>query len=708
MATLQTIRTRAGLLVAIVIGISLAAFILGDMFQGGSSLFQGDRLEIGEVEGQSIQYPEFQQQVEELGEIYRMNTQESQLDESTWVQVREQAWQNTVRRIIMDDVYENLGVSVSSEELFDMLQGTNLHPIVQQLFQNPNTGQVDRSAVVRFLQNLESGAVAPEQREYWLYLEDQIVEQRIQTKYNNLVGKGLFVTTEEAQKSLEAKNKQVSFDYIALSRNTVADSQVVVTEKDLKDYYNANQENYRQEKNRRIEYITFPVTPSDADYQDAQQWVTDAVSDFASAEDNVAFVNSNSDESFDNTWYKQNELPADIATWIFEGDAEVGDIFGPYFEDEAYKLAKLHASEMMPDSVEARHILLQVSTQQELLSQQELADSLKTAIENGSNFGELAQEYSADQGSAIQGGELGWFGRGQMVEPFEEAAFNNEINEVTIVNSQFGIHVIQTTDHGNLSRQVQVAYLVRNVVPSTQTYQNVYARASEFAGDVTNKAEFDAAVEEQNLNKRAASLGENDRNVAGLENARPLVRAAYESKEGRLLQDTQGSTIFDLNDNFVIATLASATEEGIADFESVRDRVELAVTREKKAEFLKEKASAAMEGKTDLTAIASELDATIESASNINFNAVQIPGVGMEPAVIGTATTLDTDQISKPVAGNSGVYIVQVTSVTEGTNQDVESEQLQLAQNLTFRAQSQAYNAHREIAEIEDQRSKFY
>jgi len=493
-----------------------------------------------------------------------------------------------------------------------------------------------------------------------------------------------------------------------LSRNTVADSQVVVTEKDLKDYYNANQENYRQEKNRRIEYITFPVTPSDADYQDAQQWVTDAVSDFASAEDNVAFVNSNSDESFDNTWYKQNELPADIATWIFEGDAEVGDIFGPYFEDEAYKLAKLHASEMMPDSVEARHILLQVSTQQELLSQQELADSLKTAIENGSNFGELAQEYSADQGSAIQGGELGWFGRGQMVEPFEEAAFNNEINEVTIVNSQFGIHVIQTTDRGNLSRQVQVAYLVRNVVPSTQTYQNVYARASEFAGDVTNKAEFDAAVEEQNLNKRAASLGENDRNVAGLENARPLVRAAYESKEGRLLQDTQGSTIFDLNDNFVIATLASATEEGIADFESVRDRVELAVTREKKAEFLKEKASAAMEGKTDLTAIASELDATIESASNINFNAVQIPGVGMEPAVIGTATTLDTDQISKPVAGNSGVYIVQVTSVTQGTNQDVESEQLQLAQNLTFRAQSQAYNAHREIAEIEDQRSKFY
>lgn len=522
------------------------------------------------------------------------------------------------------------------------------------------------------------------------------------------MGKGLFVTSEEAQKSLQAKNKQVNFDYIALSRNTVADSQVVVTEKDLQDYYNANKENYRQEKNRRIEYITFPVTPSDADYQDAQQWVNDAVSDFAEAEDNVAFVNSNSDESFDNTWYKQNELPTDIGSWIFEGGAEVGDIFGPYFENEAYKLAKLHASEMMPDSVEARHILLQINTQEELMSQQELADSLKTAIENGSDFGELAQQFSADQGSAIQGGELGWFGRGQMVEPFEEAAFNNEVNEVTVVPSQFGIHIIQTTDRGDLTRQVQVAYLVRNVVPSTQTYQNVYAKASEFAGEVTNKTEFDAAVEEQDLNKRAATVGENDRNIAGLDNARPLVRAAYESDEGKLLQDTQGSTIFDMGDNFVIATLATATEEGIADFETVRDRVELAVMREKKAEALKEKARAAMEGKTDLQAIASELGATVESASNINFNAVQIPGIGMEPAVIGTASTLEPDQISKPVAGNNGVYIVQVTSVNEGTNQDVEAERMQLVQNLSFRAQSQAYNAHREATEVEDQRSKFY
>ncbi len=708
MATLQKIRTRAGLLVAIVIGISLAAFILGDIFRSGNSLFQRDRLEIGEIDGESIQYPDFQREVEELGEIYRMNNDQSQLDEDTWVQVREQTWQNTVRQLVMDDVYDDLGVAVSSEELFDMLQGQNLHPIVQQLFRNPNTGQVDRSAVVRFLKNLETGGIAPEQRDYWLYLEDQIVDERIQTKYNNLVGKGLYVTSEEAQRSLTQKNKQVNFDYIMLPHSSVADSQVVVTEKDLKDYYNENKENYEQEKVRQIEYLTFPVEPSNADYEAAEEWINDAVSDFADAEDNVAFVNSNSDVGFDNTWYKENDLPEDIATWIFESDAEVNAIFGPYFEDEAYKMAKLHASEMMPDSVEARHILLQVNTQQELTQMQALADSLKTAIENGSDFAELAREFSTDQGSAVQGGDLGWFGRGQMVEPFEQAAFNNEVNEVSIVNSQFGIHIVQTTQKGALSPQVQVAYLVRNVVPSTQTYQDVYAEASKFAGENTTKEEFDAAVEEQNLNKRVASVREDGRRIAGLENARILIRAAYDAKVGQIIQDPQGSTIFDLGDNFVIATLVSATEEGIADFESVRDRVELAVIKEKKAVFLKEKANAALEGKSDLNAVATELDTEVKNATNINFTSVQIPGAGMEPAVIGTATALDTDEISEPVAGNSGVYVVQVTSVNQGTDQDMESEKMRLAQNLTFRASSQAYNAQREAVEIEDKRAKFY
>ncbi len=707
MATLQKIRTKAGLLVAIVIGFSLAAFILGDMLQGGSSIFQRNQMEIGEINGESIQYPDFQRQVEDLGAIYKRNSQQNQLDDNTWVQIREQTWQSNVRNIVMQDIYDNLGVDVSSEELFDMIQGSNLHPIIQQLFRNPNTGQVDRATVVRFLKNLEAG-VSPDDRAYWLYIENQFAEERTQTKYSNLVGKGLYVTSSEAKNSVEAKNKKVNFDYIALNYSTVADSQVVVTENDLKSYFNLHKDDYKQEKTRKIDYITYPVNPSSADFKDAENWINDIKSDFENATDNIQFVNSNSDVSFDNTWYKKENLPENIGTWIFDEGAEVNDVFGPFFENNTYTLAKLHALEMMPDSVQARHILLTVNTQEEVASKQALADSLKTAIDNGSDFAELARQYSTDQGSAIMGGDLGWFGRGQMVKPFEEAAFNNAKNEVTVVASQFGIHIVQTTERGKLTKQAQVANLIRNVQPSTKTYQDTYALASKFVGENRSGEDFETAVTEEKLNKRTITVGENDRQIVGLENARILIREAFNTDVGDMILTTQGSPIFELGDNFVIAVVSQATEEGIAELDEVRSRIELSVIKEKKSEYLVNKANATMQGKTDLDEIAGELNTTVKNASNIDFNSFSIPGLGVEPAVVGTVATLDVDQISSPVSGSNGVYILKVTSENISGDEDLGAEQTRLAQNSAFRANSQAYEVQREAADIVDKRSKFY
>lgn len=707
MATLQKIRTKAGLLVAIVIGISLAAFILGDMLQSSSSIFQRDRMEIGEINGESIQYPDFQKQVEELGEIYKQNTQQNQLDENSWVQVREQTWQSNVRNVVMKDVFEDLGIEVCSEELFDMIQGQNLHPIIQQLFRNQTTGQVDRSAVIRFLKGLET-EVAPENRNYWLYLEKQIVEERTQSKYSNMVAKGLYVTTPEAQSSVAAKSKVMNFDYVALNLASVPDSSVAVTDTDLKAYFNKNKEDYKQEKQRKIEYITYPVKPSAADFKDAENWINDIKSDFETATDNIQFVNSNSDVVFNDTWYKKETLPENVGTWVFDENAEVNSVFGPYFENETYSLAKLHAIEMMPDSVQARHILLRVNSQEELALMQNVADSLKAVIEKGGDFAALATQYSSDQGSAIAGGDLGWFGRGQMVKPFEEAAFSNAKNEVQVVISQFGIHIVQTTNRSALSKQVQVAYLVRNVVSSTRTYQDTYAVASKFAGENTNAESFENAVVAEKLNKRVISVGENERQIVGLENARTLIKNAYETEEGNIILTTQGSPIFELGDNFVIAVLTEATDEGPATFEAVKPRVQLNVLKEKKTEYLMKKADAALQGKTDLQAVASELNTTVKNAANIDFNAYSIPGLGLEPAVIGTVVSLDVDKISTPVAGNNGVYIVKVTSVSQIGNEDIANEKLRLAQNLVVRASSQAYEAQRKASEIVDKRSKFY
>ena len=707
MATLEKIRTKAGLLVAIVIGISLAAFVLGDMLKSGSSMFQKDQMEVGEIDGESIQYPDFQKKLVELGEIYKQNTQQKQLDENSWVQVREQAWQGFIRKIVMGDVYDELGIEISSDELFDMIQGANLHPIIQQLFRNPNTGQVDRGAVIRFLKSLETG-VAPEQRDYWLYLEKQIVEEREQAKYSSMVGKGLYVTGEAAQKSVEAKSKKVNFDYIALNYSSVSDSLVTVTEGDLKAYFNSHQDDYKQEKLRKIEYITYLVKPSANDFNEAENWIKDIKADFGTATDNIQFVNSNSDNSFEGTWGKKDNLPVNIGTWVFDENAEVNAVFGPYFENETYTLAKVHAIEMMPDSVEARHILLKVNTQEEVAFVQALADSLKTEIEGGADFATLATKYSTDQGSAVNGGDLGWFKRGQMVKPFEEAAFNNAKNEVAIAASQFGIHIIQTTKLGVKTKQVQIAYLVRNVEASTRTIQDTYSQASKFAGKNSTSEEFLAAVAEQKLSKRVITVREDDRQVVGLENARPLIRSAFKAEEGEVIISSQESPIFELGDNFVIAILTKVTEEGVASFDDVRARVELGAVKDKKAEYLSEKANAAMAEKTDLSAIATELKSTVKNAANIDFNSYSIPGLGLEPVVVGTVVSLNVDQISTPISGLNGVYIVKVTSVNEGIKTDIAVEQVSLAQSLSFRANSQAFEAHRNSVEIVDKRSKFY
>lgn len=707
MATLQKIRTQGGLLVAIVIGLALVAFILGDLFQSGSSLFTRGRLEVGSIKGESVQYPDFMTKAEQLAEIYRSNTGQSQLNEDEWVQVREQTWENLIREKVMGDVYDEVGIAVSSDEMFDMVQGNNIHPIVQQIFTDPNTGIFDRGMVVNFLKNLEMG-VSPEQRNYWLYLEQQILNERLQAKYNNLIGKALYVTGNEAQQSVEQRSRNFNFEYIVLNYSSVPDSTVKITDSDLKAYYEANKNEFKVEKTREIEYITFPVKPSQADYAAAERWINDIQDDFKNATDNIQFINSNSDVNFVDVWYKRENIPANLSAWIFDEAAAVGDVFGPYFENESYKLAKLHASELMPDSVEARHILLRATNAQEAAAAQMLADSLKGLIDSGSDFATLARQYSTDTGSSITGGDLGWFGRGMMVKPFEDAAFNNKVGEVTIVPSQFGLHIVQTTRKGTLTPQVQVAVLERTVTPSTQTNQAVYALASKFVSENTNREKFNAAAEAQGLEKKLAVVRENDREIPGLEMPRPLIRAAFDADVNDILKNTDGSPIFEFGENFVIGTLTKETEEGVAPFETVKVRVELAVEREKKAAYLADRIRTASEGKSDMYAIATDLNASVNVASNINFSSVTVPDVGSEPALIGTVSALDNGAMSKPFKGNTGVFLAKVNTVEENGGDDIDAEKARLVQSMSFRASYQAYEAHREAVKIEDNRSKFF
>ncbi|MEN6452796.1 MAG: SurA N-terminal domain-containing protein [Prolixibacteraceae bacterium] len=704
MATLQRIRNRAGILVAGVIGLALLAFILGDMLNAGSSLMRPSQMKIAEINGKSVQYPDFQKKIEETAEIYKMNSGQTQLDDNAWMQVREQVWQDFVREAVMSDVYDELGLTVSSDELFDMIQGSNIHPIIRQLFTNSQTGQVDKSAILQFLKSLENNAT-DQRKAYWLYIEEQIKKERILTKYNNLIRQGLYVTKADADSELKAKNKTANIRYISVPYTSMSDSAVKVTDKELRDYYKAHQDEYKQAASRTIEYVTFPVVASPEDDQNTKKWIEDIKAEFASVKDNEEYVNVNSDVRFENIYQKKEDLTPELAELAFSDEA--GQVYGPYKEGNAYKLAKVDDLRDLPDSVQARHILIRPETAGSYDKALALADSLKSLIEKGASFAGLAGQYSEDPGSKVKGGDLGWFRRNQMVKPFEEACFNGEINKVYSVTTQFGVHLIQPTQKGKLVKQVRLAILTRNIEPSTQTYQKIYAQASKFASESQTNEAFLKAVKSQNLTKKVAQVEENQQEVVGLVQSRPLVRAAFLTDDNNVLENNEGSTIFEFGNNFVVATLVAINEEGIAPFEEVKPRVELAVKRANKANALFAKTQEIAKGNT-LEVTAQKLNTEVKDANDINFSMYTIPALGVEPAVTGTVAALEKDKVSPPIKGNTAIYLIKITSLTETKDENIEAEQQRLSQALGYRANYQAFEAQRKSVEIEDRRSKFY
>ena len=702
MATLQNIRNRGGMMIAIVIGLALGAFILGDMLNSGSKLMRPSQMKIAEVNGESIQYPDFQKKVDELVEVYKMNTQQTQIDESTMEQMREQVWQSYLQENILGKATEKLGISVSAEELFDLVQGNNPHPIIQQLFRNQQTGQVDKSTIIQFLKSLQTNATA-QQKSYWLYIENQIRQDKLRTKYSDLVSKGLHVTTEDAKKSLVEKNKNVNFQYVGINYSSVSDADVKVTDDELKAYYNKHKDEYKQENSRNIEYVTFEVLASEADKAAIQKWLNDSKTEFSTVTDNAQYVNVNSDTRFDPSFSKREDLSPALADWAF--NAKPGDFYGPYLENGEYKLAKVDQFKMLPDSVQASHILISAQTAGSLQKAKAIADSLKRNIDLGGNFAELATKYSEDTGSKIKGGDLGWFKRKQMVPEFEEAAFSGEVNKLYVVESRYGFHVIKPTKKGKETNQVRLAILSKKIEPSTETYQKVYSETSKFASENQTLEAFNKAVVDQKLDKKVAILKDNDREVVGLESSRQLVRAAFTADQGKILINNEGSTIFEFGNKFVIAALTRTTEAGESTFEDARIRVDLVVRKEKKAQFLADKFKNAG---SDLATVASKLSIEVKEASGVNFTSFSVPGLGLEPAVIGAVCSLPEGKLSSPIEGNNGVYLTKVTSFTTGTDTDLKGEKNRLAQSINSQVSSQLFESLKKLAEIDDKRSKFY
>ncbi len=695
MATLERIRNKGGILVAVVIGLALFAFILGDFLKRNGGGNQANSIEVGEINGTTITYAEYQNEISQAEDFRKLQTGSSSLDENTQYQIRNQVWEQMVQEILMGEKFENAGIEVSTEEVLEMATGKNAHPAIRQMFSDPQTGVFNQAAVINFLRNRKNDRNA---NLYWEYIKKAIVNEKLNTKYANLYRKGFYTTQNMIESEANANLRTVDFDFVAVNYSSIPDSTIEVSNSEIKAYYNDHLEDYKQDAERTIEYISFAVNPSEEDKQLAEKWITDTKEEFSNpATDAGQFVTMNSDLPYEDKNLNAEDLRIAIKDFVVNG--KVGDVYGPYLEDETYKLSRIVSIKEMPDSVRARHILIQ---EQNPATANAIADSLINLINKGSDFAELARKNSKDTGSAINGGDLNWFKEGMMVKPFNDACFNAKKGDVLKVETQFGVHIINIQNVGKTVTKYNVATLARDIKYSSKTYQQIYSEANKFAANNNTAEKFIEAIKTEDQTPRFATLKANDRNVRGLENSRRLVQWAFEGEVNDM-----SPTIYEFGNQFVIAVITDAKEEGYQPVNEVATRIKSLIAKDKKAEIIMKKFADNTKTSQSLSSLAQKMESTVQSATNINFAAYQVTGAGFEPALIGLATNAEVNKISIPVKGNRGVYVVKVTSETVAEKADLEAAERTLTQSNEYKVRS-LNNAIREEAEITDSRAKYF
>jgi len=708
MAVIGKIRQRAGLLIGIV-GFSLVAFILGDLLTSNSSFLTGGDTNVAVIGGKEIDVRDFESMVEEFVANYKSNTGNQTVDQNALESLREQAWTELLNKEIMQVQFNKSGVSVSDVELFDMVQGKNPHPQIVEAFKDPKTGEFSSKNVLQFLQSLDEEGNA-ERKSQWIRFEKYLMDERVKEKYYELVKKGLYTTSLEAKALADHQGKTAAVRYVDIPFASVADSTIQVSDEELREYYNAHKNEFEQEASRKLEYVIFEVAPSDADKESALKSANELKAAFQSSTDDSTFVAVNSDARNEISYYKKGTLSPAIDT-VFFGSATVGTVVGPYEENGAWKLSKLIASKNIADSIKVSHALVSFAGAERSTatrSKEEakaMADSLFAVIKkDGAQFEDIAKTKSDDAVASAKAGDLDWITRSSPMDPrFKDGAFNTAKGTVSLVESNFGFHLIKVTDQTTPVNQVQVASIDRKIAPSSKTYQMAFNKANEFAAKATTTELFEKIIKDSGYNKRVAdNVKESDKFIAGLESPRALIQWAYQSSKGNV------SKVYDFGNRFVVAHLSDVKEKGVAPFEQAMESLKTKVINEKKAKQFMDQMTAA--GKSNnLDQLANAVKSSVKTASGVSFASSFIANVGMEPAFVGTTYSVKPGAISKPFKGVTGVYTLIVDSVTAvnpapDVNMVKKQNQDQAAQRTTM----DVFNALKEKANITDNRGKFY
>ena len=703
MAAIGNIRKHYGLLVVIV-GIALLAFVLGDLFKSTNSRQENN---VAIVDGEKISYQDYSNLVNMNLENVKAQNGGSLSTEDNY-SVHANTLEQMIRDIIMKNEYKDLGLTVSSDELYDQFLGENPNQYVVQSFTNPD-GSFNRELVTTYIRDFQT--LNPELKSNWLNFERAIKEDRLNTKYETLLKKGFYLPNKLAERIYADKNDKTSAEVYAVRYNTVADSTVVVDEADNKAFYNNNKNKYQTEATRSIDYVVFEITPSQADVDYSKKYVSDLTKDFAEIENAANFVNANSDLTYDSTWKSRKDVPAELEQVIFDQNNGIGFVYGPYENEGYYNIAKIVDMENRSDSLMASHILVSYAnalrsdatrTKEEAKT---LADSILNVVKkDNSKLETLAKDFSDDPSAQTNNGDLGWFTDGMMVYTFNEFVQDNEVGTIGMVETPFGYHIIKVTDRNEATPKARLAVVAHEITPSTATYQNIFAEANKFVTENTTAEAFNKAIEEQGLNKRTyPSLKKNTNFITGINNPRQIVRWAFD--ENTKVGDM--STIFDLDNMYVVAVLTKSVEEGFTPYEDIADRYQFVIKKEKKGAMLAEQAKTYG---TDYQKMIDNMKGEKTTVDNVTFEGRGFGNFGVEDKVIGTVIGMKEGEVSEPIVGGNGLFVVKVTKETPAaTTTDYSS----IVREYRTRYNNQilnnsAYSALKDNVKIEDNSILFY
>ena len=707
MAIIGEIRKHYWLLVAI-IGVALLLFVLSD-FQRK----QGKQTNtVGIIAGEKVAITEFNKRVDENSEMQKANNGKENLTAEENYQIRQQTWQQVVNEIIMNKQYEMLGVSVSVEELDDLVRGKNPHQVILQSFRDQKTGQYDPKLVTQFLQNLDNPEmVTPENKQRYLQMEKYIKSDRQSSKYNSLITKAFYVPTAFAKRNYNETNAMAQVRITGIPYQTVSDSAVKVTDADYEKYYTENKFRFKQDKPARdIDYVLFEPKMSEEDMTLLKSNIQKAYDEFLVTTDIAGFVNSTSDNRYDSSWHRRGTFSPNIDTMLF--NAPVGEVSQPLEDNGMFRIFKVVDRQAKPDSLRASHILIsyagtpiQTATRTREAADK-LADSVLNVVQKApASFEAMAGTLSDDEAAKAKLGDLGWFADGAMVPEFNEAVLKGTVGDIKKVETQFGYHIIKVVGKKDPSTKIKVASVDFAMEPGSKTIEALYNDASNFSAANNTLEKFEKAVKDKKLNLRNADkLSENDNTIPGLKAAREVVRWSFneETEKGTV------SNVFDIDGTYVVAALKNKLEKGIIPLEVIKEQIKPLVIREKKAEYLLKKVNDQFAKSKDLNALLQLFPDTRIDTANVSFASANIPNYGHEAKLTGQIFAAKKAQVTGPVQGEQGVYSFVLDNIMEPpATTDFENQKRQMAMYFQGRA-GMFSNILQEKADIKDNRLIFY